>query len=251
MSESIPVHRVRALLRLVGEVREISASGEDPASHVAHALPRLAGADAGGVVFGPNLTGTGENLTRLLISGFSETDRVAAERFYASGNGTVHDLAAGATNRMLSATTLVVERRRRLVDDDSWYRSDFVDGHRRGWGLDDSIYGGFVTASGSFTGLGCFRAWGSRPFDDIDLAVTRLFWEESAAELVAVRAPLSPRQRETLRMLLAGQAPKEIACALDLSPNTVHDYVRAVYRAFGVHSRAELMAAHRRKERVR
>jgi DNA-binding CsgD family transcriptional regulator len=99
-----------------------------------------------------------------------------------------------------------------------------------------------------FVGLGCFRAWGAPEFDEVDLAVTRLFWEECAASLVAVRAPLSRRQRETLRMLLAGQAPKEIARTLDLSTHTVHDYVRAVYRAFGVHSRAELMTVHRRKE---
>lgn len=53
---------------------------------------------------------------------------------------------------------------------------------------------------------------------------------------------LSPREHETLRWLLRGLSEKEIAEELNLSYKTLHQYVVAVYRKFGVHSRAELMA---------
>jgi DNA-binding CsgD family transcriptional regulator len=54
--------------------------------------------------------------------------------------------------------------------------------------------------------------------------------------------PLSPRQRQTLELLLAGNAEKQIAARLDISRHTVHVYVKSLYRCFGVCSRAELLA---------
>ena len=53
---------------------------------------------------------------------------------------------------------------------------------------------------------------------------------------------LSPRESETLEQLLGGGSEKEIADRMGLSAHTVHQYVKAVYRAFRVRSRAELMA---------
>jgi DNA-binding NarL/FixJ family response regulator len=53
---------------------------------------------------------------------------------------------------------------------------------------------------------------------------------------------LSPRLRQTLTRLLEGKREKEVAGELGLSPTTVHGYVRALYRHFGVSSRAELSA---------
>jgi DNA-binding CsgD family transcriptional regulator len=53
---------------------------------------------------------------------------------------------------------------------------------------------------------------------------------------------LSRRVTETLEQLLGGASEKEIADRMGLSAHTVHQYVKAVYRAFRVRSRAELMA---------
>ena len=53
---------------------------------------------------------------------------------------------------------------------------------------------------------------------------------------------LSPRLRQTLERLLAGDAEKQVARRLGLRPATVHEYVTAVYRHFHVSGRAELMA---------
>jgi DNA-binding CsgD family transcriptional regulator len=53
---------------------------------------------------------------------------------------------------------------------------------------------------------------------------------------------VSASQRRILDFLLEGMAEKQIAARLDLSRHTVHNHVRAIYRAYGVHSRSELFA---------
>lgn len=53
---------------------------------------------------------------------------------------------------------------------------------------------------------------------------------------------LSPRERQTLHLLLTGAAQKQVAERMGVSLHTAHDYVKAVYKKLGVRSRAELMA---------
>ena len=64
-----------------------------------------------------------------------------------------------------------------------------------------------------------------------------------AAPAPPVPSPaLSPRMRQTLQCLLAGDSEKQIANRLHLSPNTVHVYVKALYERHSVSSRGELLA---------
>ena len=53
---------------------------------------------------------------------------------------------------------------------------------------------------------------------------------------------LPPRVRPVLRQLLAGKSEKEIADYLRLTRNTVHTYVKIIYRRLHVRSRGELLA---------
>ena len=55
-------------------------------------------------------------------------------------------------------------------------------------------------------------------------------------------AGLSPRHVQTLQRLLEGDSEKQIAFRLKVSPNTVHVYVKALYRRFNASSRGELLA---------
>uniref|UniRef100_A0A7C4QVH8 FHA domain-containing protein n=1 Tax=Schlesneria paludicola TaxID=360056 RepID=A0A7C4QVH8_9PLAN len=57
----------------------------------------------------------------------------------------------------------------------------------------------------------------------------------------AVLEVLTPAQRRVFDLLIEGMLEKQIAWKLDISPHTVHNHIRAIYRAFGVHSRAELL----------
>ena len=53
---------------------------------------------------------------------------------------------------------------------------------------------------------------------------------------------LSPRHRQTLERLLAGDSEKQIARHLGISPHTIHVYVKRLYKRFEVCSRGELFA---------
>lgn len=53
---------------------------------------------------------------------------------------------------------------------------------------------------------------------------------------------LPPRQRQVLACLLEGDSDKQIALRLTLSPYTVNQYIKSIYRYFGVGTRAELLA---------
>jgi DNA-binding CsgD family transcriptional regulator len=53
---------------------------------------------------------------------------------------------------------------------------------------------------------------------------------------------LPPRLRQTLQGILAGDGEKRIAYRLGLSRNTVHVYVKNLYRHYDVCSRGELLA---------
>jgi DNA-binding NarL/FixJ family response regulator len=52
---------------------------------------------------------------------------------------------------------------------------------------------------------------------------------------------LSPRLRQTLACLLEGDTEKQVAARLSLSHATTHQYVTALYRYFGMRSRAQLL----------
>ena len=55
---------------------------------------------------------------------------------------------------------------------------------------------------------------------------------------------LTPAQRRVLDGFLDGNTEKEIATRLELSQHTVHTHAKAIYRAYCVSTRAELIARH-------
>ena len=52
---------------------------------------------------------------------------------------------------------------------------------------------------------------------------------------------LSKAQRRVVQMLLRGLSEKRVAVQLKLSSATIHNHIQAIYRAFKVHSRSELL----------
>jgi DNA-binding CsgD family transcriptional regulator len=52
---------------------------------------------------------------------------------------------------------------------------------------------------------------------------------------------LSPREYELLQLLASGQSNRQAAEALSLSPHTVGDHVKSIYRKLGVSNRGEAM----------
>ena len=69
----------------------------------------------------------------------------------------------------------------------------------------------------------------------------REFGQEFQAS--TVKAPLSARETDCLRLVLKGKSDKEIARELDIAPTTVHFHVERVKKKLGVKSRSQAAAA--------
>jgi len=100
-----------------------------------------------------------------------------------------------------------------------------------------------------FNAITVHRAPREREFSPRDAALEVLHGELGpliGRALVSATEPgpdgLSPRLRQTLACLLRGDSEKQLAARLGLSPATIHQYVTALYRHFGVTSRAQLLA---------
>ena len=70
-------------------------------------------------------------------------------------------------------------------------------------------------------------------------------FEGAPEEGPATPPHLTPRQVEVLRLLEQGRSTKQIAAELHLSTETVRNHIRRLFRALGVNSRLEAVAAAR------
>lgn len=115
--------------------------------------------------------------------------------------------------------------------------------------LEANILSAYPLDRRSLSGVAVYRRFGRPLFTERDrqllhLILTEIPWlhasgwpEDRGGEIPR----LSPRERMVLNLLLDGKSRMEIATDLELSEHTVGDYVKAVYRFFGVNSHAELV----------
>src|SRR5512143_3111588 len=60
-------------------------------------------------------------------------------------------------------------------------------------------------------------------------------------EVEAILGQLSSRERQIVELLLASRRVPGIAAALGISPHTVRNHLKAVFRKLGVHSQEALL----------
>jgi DNA-binding CsgD family transcriptional regulator len=162
-----------------------------------------------------------------------------------------------------------------LVDDAAWY----VDGHmqtfRRAFGTDDCLMSlqrstdrsttyalcAFRPLAESAAGPGTpgtpplhpagimdsaqalrFTARERVLLDLLHNGLRDIYRAEESMHRLTRADELSPRLRQTLECLLAGDTERQVAIKMSLSVHTVHDYVKALYTHFGVSSRGELLS---------
>src|SRR5829696_4002181 len=77
------------------------------------------------------------------------------------------------------------------------------------------------------------------------VGVFGLLEERPADALPTAHPHLTPRQVEVLRLLEQGRSTKQIAAELHLSTETVRNHIRRLFRALGVNTRLEAVAAAR------
>lgn len=139
--------------------------------------------------------------------------------------------------------------REQLLDQRDWYGSMHVQEFRRAARVDSFIYAAYSPGGDSGRSFSLHRPWGDRPFNERERRLVDIFHQEcsflheprTTVEPALLRG-LPPRLQDTLRGLANGRSEKQIAADLGLSPHTVHEYVKALHRHFGVQSRSELLA---------
>jgi DNA-binding CsgD family transcriptional regulator len=243
----------RAIFTAVGECR---ALGDDPAvwrNHFGRALARLVGADV--VMMGETVglqTGRPTSLGAtfsLAEPGFDLSPwQTAYRELGPSGRGEptvdrVMARAAGPAGEVSAA---------RALGERAWDRSLSCELYYRAAGLDANLFSFHPVpgAPDAFSGIIVTRTAGRRAFGSRETNVIR---EAHATVVSLMSGPLArftepapsdlPRRpRQVLKCLLEGDSDKQVARRLGLSPWTVNQYTKAIYRHFGVSTRAELLA---------
>jgi len=248
-SDLLRVRDVRDAYRLIGECRDL---GNDPAPwqhRMFDGLRELMGAPA---------TSGGEARwrrpqaaimpTAAFGSGFDARGRTiysAYMRDLTPARDPVFSALQSLTGR------LVTRARRQLVSDATWYRSVAWGDYHRPARIDDRLISVFqVSDNGLSSVITVHRAPSERGSSPRELRLLNFFHGEfgplvgrslvSATESSLSKLP--PRVRQTLACLIEGDSEKQAAARRGLSPATIHQYVTALYRHFGVRSRAQLLA---------
>jgi DNA-binding CsgD family transcriptional regulator len=248
--------QVRVVYRLVDECREL---GDEPDRWLPHLLGGINAVVGAAFGMAAELSTGGPAGPR--VDGFTSVGlppqhvREGVRHFLQAGGFSGHPVTArfaalpGPRNTRL---------RRDLLTDDEWYGSAFFREWHRPVGLDDGILSVHAGPGGCGFLLCPSRALGDRPFGRRDARVIHLtqlaLTPHLGRSLATSRDPaarLSARLRQTLDGLLEGDGEKQAALRLGVSPATVREYVQALYRLFGVSTRAELMAHFLRRYRGR
>ena len=134
---------------------------------------------------------------------------------------------------------------------EGWFDGDFYRSFYLESGHCDAIWAAVPINEDAETYFGFYRRVGEPRFgpverDIVDFALRGLRWFhrlQMLGEGIGVAsAPLTPTERRVLHGLLQGLAEKQIAQANAQSPHTTHEYVKRIFRKYGVSSRSALMA---------
>jgi DNA-binding CsgD family transcriptional regulator len=137
-----------------------------------------------------------------------------------------------------------------VVERATWDGSTWVNDYVRPARLDRFLGSMRLVGPTTAHGFGLMRSAGSQPFSDEDREVMQLvhvglgnvFPDPDPRSRPAQRPTLAPRVQQTLDALLDGACDKDIAARLGISPHTVRQYVKTIFKAYNVSSRLELAA---------
>jgi DNA-binding CsgD family transcriptional regulator len=246
-SGKLRISDVRKVCRLVGECRDLGRHEEQWRQHSNEGIARLLGARAsnGGKINWQRPLGI-IHFESSVVTGFTGSEAAVFAPYMRERDPRQDPIFA---NLGKVRGRVVTRCRQELVADRAWYRSVSFNDYRRVVGVDHCIYTLCRLRDENAYGLiGLHRAVGDPPFVVREARLLQLFHEElgrligTDLECDSEATRLSPRLRQTLDCLLNGDSEKQVATRLGLSVPTVHQYVTALYRRFGVSSRGELLA---------
>lgn len=251
----------RAVFRLLGDVRDLRADRTAWERMMVERLCGLVGARQGSCLrvgqFEPNAIPVFQSVTH---AGWVNQPAVRLwEELLRAGRTAADPLLIRAARVTGDVVTVL---RPQLITDDEW-DADPVAREMRSLGrIETHSIGWCRLAPGGVALTLRFQcdARGGRPASPRQRNLLRLFLDEfhqlwhagkmaphapadaAAAEGSANLPHLSPRERQVLDLLLAGDTVKGAAAHLLISHRTVEGHVKVLHRKFGVSSRGELLA---------
>jgi DNA-binding CsgD family transcriptional regulator len=240
----------RRTMRLVGECRDLGADPSAWHQRLVIGLCELTGSQVG---IGANLRHFERGRTPVGVSIVRQGwDSPQAEQTW---NGYVTTVPVQRTpeySRLVGFRGEMVTRTRpQLYEDTLWYRSETFNRYHRACGIDQYVFSiRRVRGTDLYNSVWIHRPLGEPAYSRREWWIVRLVHGEVGrligGALAAPGSPgladLPPRQRQTLDALLGGDSEKQVAARLGLSRATVHEYVTALHRHFGVSSRGELLS---------
>jgi DNA-binding CsgD family transcriptional regulator len=147
----------------------------------------------------------------------------------------------------ISAGQYLTTTRQEMISDEQWATAG-ADWRRTG--LEHMLIVVYPLSKSSFSAIGLHRVSDKPDFSPREKTIVgtifkQIDWLHRHGENEAAKPQvmgLTPRLRQVLTLLLAGDAKKHIASKLAISEHTVGDYVKDIYRHFAVNSRGELQA---------
>ena len=247
-SDTPSFDELRQLLRLQGELRELPRGSEAQRRHLLERLCALVGAQVGIWVSISGIDSGRVAFLDALDTGWEGArEREVFWRFCRAKS----DLNDDPSMRPLAekTQTFATVTRDQLVNDRVWYSAAHVQEERRAARVDSFIYATVRLSASDARCISLHRPWGAPAFVERERRLIDVFQREArflhqaqAGIPETVLCELAPRLQDTLRALARGASEKQVAAELRLSPHTVHEYVKALYRHFGVSSRGELLA---------
>lgn len=247
----MPEADARAVVRLLSDAIEFAGDLPGRKRVLLRGLASLVGADAWYAAMLRVMDSGGEAVPlELLHEGFTPAQLAAYTEGRDDRQRPPAELAALRVKYDQSNGRPFTCTRQDLVDDVAWYASEHYRHYAPMVGVDQFMFANDPVADEQLCVVwGFFRHLGGSAFGERERRLAHLVLSESrwlrrdrlSGEVGDGVASLSPRYRTVLRLLLEGMTEKEIARHLHRSPHTVHEYVKAIYRALRVTSRSELI----------
>jgi DNA-binding CsgD family transcriptional regulator len=241
---------VRRAMRIVGECRDLGSNPAAWLKHAAEGLRDLVGARY--VLAGlnpPQGFRLHSDTAIVVFTDFESSEKREAFMRYMADEAQLRDPAFVRWQQRRRPGWTV--RRDQLITDEVFQAAESYKLRTEVLGIEEYIFSEFANASGTVTfGLAVHREVGQPRFSPRQQRLINLFHSELARLVGPVlsdgtkglSAALPRRLRQTLWCLLEGDSEKQVANRLGLSPNTVHSYVVALYKRFGVSTRSELLS---------
>jgi DNA-binding CsgD family transcriptional regulator/5-carboxymethyl-2-hydroxymuconate isomerase len=238
----------RAIVSVLGEVCGHPGDITSRKRHLMDSICRIIGADCWAWGLAAQMEpGKPSIHLSLLHGGFSEETYASFTQAYTHPDMTgIHNhFAAELAERRCHLTRTLQQ-----MDPEEAYKKTGAYPHWQGANIGGIIMSLRPLDQTTFSIIGIYRKLGSEPFSQRENRISHILLSE-VPELhregwpsdngVTLRE-LSGRQHSVLSLLIHGYSRNRIAEHYGLSLHTVNDHVKAIFRHFGVHSQAALIA---------